>query len=95
MFEAKDGEVALGILRLQTSSIDLLITDLGLPSLGGIDLIASARRLKPSIRILGISGLGGESMKEAVLEAGADEFIPKPFTGEDVLTVIKSLMENA
>ncbi len=95
VFEAGDGKAALDILRAEAPMIDLLITDLGLPTVGSMDLITSARQLKPSMRILGISGLGGESMKEAVLQAGADGFIAKPFTGQAVLTMIKSLMENA
>lgn len=87
VYQANDGEEALRMLTNHLDQIVLMITDLGLPKVEGVELIQKARALKPSLKIIGASGFGRKNVHEEVLKAGGDEFVPKPFvTGELVQT---------
>jgi DNA-binding response OmpR family regulator len=60
--------------------------------MGGVDLIAATRALKPTVRILGTSGLGGSDVRDMVITAGADDFIPKPFSPQDAIDKVRRLL---
>jgi DNA-binding response OmpR family regulator len=92
VFQAEDGRQGLELFRKHADVIDLLITDLGLPNMGGVDLIAATRALKPTVRILGTSGLGGSDVRDMVITAGADDFIPKPFSPQDAIDKVRRLL---
>jgi DNA-binding response OmpR family regulator len=89
--EASNGADALQTLESFPETIHLLITDLGLPKFGGVDLIGRARALRPSIKILATSGLGPKNIQRMVMEAGADIFVPKPFSVPDVIAIVRQL----
>jgi two-component system, cell cycle sensor histidine kinase and response regulator CckA len=91
VMEAADGQEAIEIIDGSPETIHLLVTDLGLPKVGGIDLIARAREVRPAIRILATSGLGQKNIQKMVKEAGADIFVPKPFSVPEVIEVIKKM----
>lgn len=92
VFEAADGEKGLEVFRQHPEEIELLITDLGLPNMGGVDLISALRSLKPSLRILGTSGLSSAEVQDMVISAGADDFIPKPFHPREALERVRKLL---
>jgi two-component system, cell cycle sensor histidine kinase and response regulator CckA len=91
VMEAADGDEAMKIIEAGPETIHLLVTDLGLPKIGGIDLIARARTVRPAIKILATSGLGQKNIQKMVKEAGADVFVPKPFSVPDVIDVIRKM----
>jgi two-component system cell cycle sensor histidine kinase/response regulator CckA len=93
VYQAQDGQVALDMLHEHSAEIGLVITDLGLPHLGGVDLIAKARVLNPSVRIIGTSGLSGAKIREMVMRAGADAFLPKPCSVQEVLRTVREIMK--
>src|SRR5262245_15127611 len=92
VFEAGDGHDALSVFDKHSSEIGLMITDLGLPHLGGIELIGKVRAGKPSIRIIGSSGYGRVNIREEVLLAGADEFMPKPYVTVELIKTVKRML---
>ena len=94
VYKASDGQEALDLIATQEDKIVLLITDLGLPKLGGLELIEKVRALKPSIKIIGASGFGHANVREEVLKAGADEFRPKPYVTEELIQTIKKLLNR-
>jgi DNA-binding response OmpR family regulator len=94
VFQANDGQSGLEALQRHRDSIDLVITDLGLPQLGGIELISRVRSIKPSLKIIGTSGLSGGDMEEMVRAAGADAFIPKPFTPHEAIKKVKEMLQT-
>jgi len=89
VFQAEDGEQALRVFNEHREEIALLITDLGLPHVGGVDLIGRMKGMKPSLRILGTSGLSADEVREMVLTAGADDFIPKPFSPQEAIDKVR------
>lgn len=88
-----DGETALNLA--QTDSFDLIITDLGLPGLSGIDLTRKIRTFekenhKLPIPIIGLTAHSEEKIKSNCLQAGMNEMYTKPMTLE-VLAKIKTI----
>jgi len=94
IFQAADGREALSVFRENMDRIDLMITDLGLPNLGGIELIEQVRVLKPSLLIIGSSGYGRANIRDEVLEAGGDEFLPKPYVTTQLIERVRSMLDE-
>ncbi len=75
--QTEDAESALTLLR--DERFDVLITDKNLPGMGGVELISQARRLRPQIEAMLVTGYpSGESIISA-LAAGASDYLVKPF----------------
>ncbi len=90
--EAEDGAAALSML--QTEAMDLLITDLDMPRLGGLDLIREVRKL-PGGRTMPILILTTESdagIKGRARTAGATGWITKPFTPKQLIGAVEKVL---
>jgi CheY-like chemotaxis protein len=92
---AVDGRDALRVFEEQGQQIDLMITDLGLPNIGGIELISRIRSLKPAAKIIGSSGYGRANIRDEVLQAGADEFLPKPYVTTELIQTVRRMLHGA
>jgi len=92
VFQANDGGNGLEMLQEHVAEIRLLITDLNLPRVGGVDLISRARALNPDIKIVGTSGMSGESVRLMVMKAGADDFLPKPFQPKEAISKLRAIL---
>jgi DNA-binding response OmpR family regulator len=92
VFQANDGSQGLDLLQKHAGEVALLITDLNLPQVAGMDVIARARALNPAIKIVGTSGMGGKAVREMVIKAGADEFIAKPFQPSEAISKLKAIL---
>jgi DNA-binding response OmpR family regulator len=69
----------------------LIILDNKLPDGYGVDYISHLKKRYPSIKIIMITGFDA-SVKDVAMENGADLFLEKPFTKQEFLTAIKSLL---
>ena len=90
--EAEDGLVALN--KAKTTSFDLVITDVNMPNMDGISLIAELRKL-PNFKFTPLLMLTTESAndkKMAGKNAGATGWIVKPFNPDQLLAVIKKAL---
>jgi two-component system KDP operon response regulator KdpE len=85
---AADGAAAVR-LAVETHP-DLMLLDLGMPKLSGLEVIAALRGWS-AIPILVISGRSDASDKVAALDAGADDYVTKPFSTEELLARIRAL----
>jgi DNA-binding response OmpR family regulator len=92
VLQAPDGQTALDLVRENKDSIILLVTDLGLPKLGGLELIKEARRIIPSLKIIAASGFGHASVRSELRDVGVEEFFPKPFSPLELLETAKRLL---
>ena len=89
---ATTGQEGLAIL---TSSLpDLVLLDLGLPDMDGVDIIKQTREWS-SIPIIVISARIQEKEKVAALDAGADDYITKPFGTEELLARIRTAFRHS
>ncbi len=90
--EAETGRTALGEIALHTP--DLMILDLGLPDIPGEEVLRAMRPLT-SAPVLILSVLGHEKSKIAALDAGADDYLTKPFEGGELLARLRALLRRA
>lgn len=91
--EAPDGDVAFQ--QFQGQPADLVITDVFMPDMDGIELLVNIRRSFPETRVLAMSGGGLLSREQALGDAsllGADEILPKPFTKDEVLATVDRIL---
>lgn len=94
VMEAADGTVGLTIFEGQ--SMDLVITDLLMPGLGGLATIVELRRKVPTAKIIAISGGGveapyGDALSYAI-ELGAMRTLTKPFRLPEMLDVVEEVL---
>jgi two-component system chemotaxis response regulator CheY len=91
---AADGEEALNMIKRSKEKFHLIITDLNMPKMNGIELIKAVRSL-PDYRFVPILMLTTESQADKKLEgkkAGATGWIVKPFTPEQLIGVIQKVL---
>lgn len=82
------------IERLSLSSFDLLVLDLNMPDIGGLEVVEFVRgqdKLR-SLPILIVTTRGEESSRAAVLAAGASRYMTKPFAPEAILSEVQGLL---
>ena len=94
VYQAQDGQEAVRIFQENQDKIAIMVTDLGLPNLGGVELISAVRAMKPSLKIIGSSGYGRANVREEVLQAGGDHFIAKPYIVSDLIQTVKKLLDS-
>ena len=68
---------------------DIVVTDVVMPGMGGLDLVKHLKKTHPSVRVIVLTGYPRDSDIGDFLLQGADEFLPKPFRGNDLVTVIR------
>ncbi len=86
---AQDGEEAL--LFLKDYEYDLVILDIMLPKVNGLDVLAQARRNKIATPIILLTAKSNVEDKVLGLDLGADDYLPKPFNTEELLARIRAL----
>lgn len=88
-----DGED--GLFQATEYPIDLAIVDLGLPKLPGLDVIRQLREGGSTVPVLVLTARGKWDEKVAGLEAGADDYLVKPFHMEELLARVRALLRRA
>lgn len=90
-----NGEEAMAVVG--ASAPDLLITDIFMPVREGIETIIQARKAKPELKILAISGAGQTgslSYLKVARDLGADAVLAKPFTTQQLLEAVEELFSD-
>jgi two-component system KDP operon response regulator KdpE len=88
---ASTGERALELARLHPP--DVVVLDLGLPGISGIE-VAHGLRAWTSVPIIVLSARGAEAVKVAALDAGADDYVTKPFGMDELLARIRAALRR-
>ena len=89
--EAATGGEAMSALRHHRP--DLVLLDLGLPDIDGLQLIGQIRKLAP-VPIVVLSSRGDEQAKVAALDSGADDYVTKPFGADELLARIRAALRH-
>ena len=90
---AADGED--GLFQAQEYPVDLVIVDLGLPKLSGIDVVKRLRGEGRTLPILILTARGSWQDKVVGLEAGADDYLVKPFEYPELAARVKALLRRS
>ena len=89
---AQNGEEGLRILR--TQEIHLVLSDLQMPRLGGIDLLKAGKVISPNTEFVIITGHGTIETAVGAMKTGAYDFIEKPFSTTTTLNVVRKALEK-
>lgn len=92
VLEASDGAIALRIAAGHVGEIDLVLTDIAMPNLGGRGMVEELKELSPDMRILFMSGYPKEEVFSDKATARVTPYLQKPFTGETLLSVVRAAM---
>ena len=88
---AADGIEAVGLFAQNRDKIDFVITDMNMPNMNGPTLIRTLQKMKPSLPIIGASGLTDKTKLDEVGDLNISSFLSKPYTAEKLLEVISEL----
>lgn len=92
LFEAKTGKQ--GIIEASIRKPDVIILDLGLPDINGVEVIKQIRQWS-AIPIIILSARSGEHNKIEALDAGADDYLTKPFSLGELLARIRAALRRS
>jgi DNA-binding response OmpR family regulator len=91
--QARDGEEALA--RFAEGAVDLVVLDLMLPKLGGLEVCRRMREAESAVPIIMLTARGDEVDKVVGLEIGADDYITKPFSIREFMSRVRALLRRA
>jgi len=90
---AADGEYAVEMFRSKKEEIRLVLTDMGLPKIGGWELFEILRGIDPSLNVILASGYVDAEMRDEALKRGAKDFVQKPYVPAIILQRIRSVLD--
>ncbi|MDP3180173.1 MAG: response regulator, partial [Spirochaetaceae bacterium] len=88
---AEDAVIGLGLM--DDAAPDLVVLDVWLPRMGGLDALAEIKHRRPELEVLVVSGHGTIDMAVRALKLGAFDFIEKPLSIDRLLTAVKNALE--
>jgi YesN/AraC family two-component response regulator len=83
-----------GFEYIKNNQVHILITDIIMPEVSGLEIISEMIKIKPNLKIIAISGGGAINTKQFLSLAdglGAHKVLPKPFVADDLLSALKEL----
>ena len=95
VFAVEDGRKGVEYYERYRSSIDLVICDIVLPELSGVECVRRIRELNPAARVIVASGYGDATEREQMRLAGVIGFIDKPFRMNDMSRVVADTLRRA
>jgi two-component system KDP operon response regulator KdpE len=91
ILDAPDGKTALELLAQEP---DMVILDLGLPDIKGLDLLKTIRARNESVPIVVLSSRSDEAGKVEALDLGADDYVTKPFGMDELLARLRTALRH-
>lgn len=95
VLEASDGAIALRIAAGHVGEIDLVLTDVVMPNLGGRGMVEELRELSPDMRVLFMSGYPKEEIFPDTATAARTPYLQKPFTGDTLNSQVRAALGYA
>ena len=84
----------MGLRIFQSNSVNLVISDVILPKINGFELCKQIRQINPSVPIIMLTALGSTDDKLDGFDAGADDYLVKPFDFRELNARIKALLKR-
>jgi len=94
VLKAANGSQALEVAEVHSGTIDLLITDVVMPKMGGRELAERVGELIPGIKLLYISGYVGDDAPPGGAKALPEPLLPKPFAPQDLAAKVRELLDS-
>ena len=91
--EAGDGLAGIEVVRLERP--DVVLLDLSMPVMDGLEALPSIRRLVPAAKIIVLSGFGATQMSESALATGADGYLQKGMSLKRIVDYVRGIVDGA
>jgi two-component system cell cycle sensor histidine kinase/response regulator CckA len=91
---AEDGVTALRLWKEHGSEVDVLLTDVIMPQMSGVELAQKVRALNPGLRVLFMSGYTDDTIAKHGLRPDEIAMLEKPFTAESLAAKLRSVLDN-
>jgi len=89
---ARDAKMAVSILR--ETDLDLIITDMKMPGMSGMELLETCKKINPEIPVIMMTAFGSIEMAVEAMKKLAYDYIQKPFENDQLKLTVKKAMEN-
>ena len=91
---AADGQGGLDVIKDDPQGIEVVLLDLKMPGMGGMEVLEGIRDLNPDIPVVVITGYATVDTAVEAMKKGAYDFIPKPFTPDELWLVVNRALEK-
>lgn len=92
VLEASDGAMALRVAAEEVGEVDLVLTDVEMPTLGGRGMVDEMLELSPGTRVLFMSGYTDNEILRRGINTSETSFLQKPFTAESLIAAVKATL---
>lgn len=93
VYEADNGDD--GMRSATSAEVDLILLDLVMPGHSGLEILEAVRRTRPRLPVIILSALGDEKDRVAGLKLGADDYVVKPFSVNELLARIEAVLRRS
>ena len=93
VFEAANGDD--GMRSATSADVDLILLDLVMPGKSGLDILEEVRQTRPRLPVIILSALGDEKDRIAGLKLGADDYVVKPFSVNELVARIEAVLRRS
>ena len=91
---AADGEKAVEIFRQKKNEVGVVLTDMGLPKLGGWEMFEKLRSIDSTVKVILASGFVDAEMRNEAMKKGAKDFIQKPYILAKILKRLREVLDS-
>jgi len=94
ILEAVNGVEAVKVFTTHQDEIEVVLSDLGLPLLGGWEAFIEMRKINPQLKGILASGYFNENIRNEFINLGAKDFIPKPYKAAQIIKLIREALDE-
>ncbi|MEW6349338.1 MAG: response regulator [Thermodesulfobacteriota bacterium] len=94
VIEASNGKEALDVYRSRGKEISLVVLDLIMPEMGGVECLQELLKIGLDVKVVIASGFSAEKHTRDLLHSGAKGFVNKPFNMKDVLETVRNVLDG-
>jgi PAS domain S-box-containing protein len=94
VIEAKHGQDALLLWDREGDTVDVVLTDVVMPAMGGAELARTLRERRPDLRVVFMSGYTQGTLELSSMDEAATRFLPKPFTADQLVGTLRELIND-
>jgi two-component system, cell cycle sensor histidine kinase and response regulator CckA len=91
---AADGEEAVRMYSKNRDRISLVLTDLGLPKLGGLEALKRMMHIDPALKAVVASGYLEPMLRDQIVKTGAKRMVQKPYRPNEILRTVRDVIDN-
>jgi CheY-like chemotaxis protein len=94
VLEATNGRDGVQVARRERDAIDIIVSDVVMPEMGGKEMVEIARQFLPAAAVLFVSGYTAGSFPNSTDDPAANRFLQKPFTPQELLAMVRQVLDR-